>query len=95
LHAVALWVADDHWLWRWVADEQFAVGGFDGEGGGGVELEVPAVLVDQVVVSSAERDEVVELGGAAVWPVPDVVGLAPGRWPVAAGVAAAFVADGE
>jgi hypothetical protein len=77
LHAEGPYGADDRWLGRWVGDEDFAVGGFDGEVGGGVELEVPSVLVDEVVVSSAEEHEVVEVGFAAVAPVFDVVALAP------------------
>lgn len=39
------------------------------------EGDAPAVLVDQVVVMAAEENEVVEVGGSAVGPVVDGVGV--------------------
>ena len=47
------------------------------------------------MVVAAEQDGVVEVGGAAVGPVVDVVGVAPARWSVAAGEGAAAVAQHE
>ena len=41
------------------------------------------------------RHRVVEVGGAAVGPLLDVVGLGPARWGVASGETAALVAGGE
>jgi hypothetical protein len=71
-----------------------AVGSVDGEGvavvGGG-----PSGSVDDVVVVVAEQDEVGEVGGSAVFPVDDVVGVAPAGGPVAAGEDAAAVAGDE
>ena len=52
-------------------------------------------VVDGAVVLSAEQDQVVQGGVAAVGPVPDVVGVGPGWGAVAAGKGAAAVADGE
>ena len=54
---------------------------------------VVAVRVDVVV--PAQEHEVVEAGWSAVFPVPDVVAVAPVGWPVAAGVGAAAVARFE
>jgi hypothetical protein len=50
-------------------------------------------VVDGAVVGAAQQYQVAQLGGAAVQPVPQVVGVAPGQRSVAAGVAAAAVAD--
>ena len=49
----------------WVAGADEAVGVGDLEGGVGEELGVPAGLVELLVMSPAEQDEVVEAGGAA------------------------------
>ena len=57
-------------------------------------LEGEASLVNQAVVGAAEENEVGEVGGAAVEPVVDVVGVQP-RSVRAAGEAAAVVAQGE
>ena len=43
----------------------------------GEELDGPAALVDGVMVAIAERNQIVEVGIAAVLPQIDVVGLAP------------------
>jgi hypothetical protein len=58
-------------------------------------VDVPAVVVDDSVVVSAEQDQVGQLGGAAVGPEPDVVGVAPAGWAAAAGEGAAAVADDQ
>lgn len=57
--------------------------------------DVPAVVVDPSVVVLAQQDEVGQVGWSSVGPVDDVVGVAPRRWPVAAGEGAAGVAGGE
>ena len=49
-----------------------------GEAAVGVALYSPAPLVDGAVVGSAEEGEVGEVGGAAMQPVVQVVGFAPG-----------------
>jgi hypothetical protein len=62
----------------------------------GAELHGPVVVVvDLSVVVAAEEGEVVEVGGAAVGPVFEVVGVAPAGWAVAAGEGAAVVAGDE
>ena len=65
-----------------------------GEVGGGVgcEFDGESLLVDVDVVSAAQQDQVVVVGGAAVLPVVDVVGVAPAHGAVAAGEPAAAVA---
>jgi hypothetical protein len=40
------------------------------------QLHPVALLVDRAVVAAAELEEIVELGGTAVGPVLDMVGLA-------------------
>ena len=53
-----------------------AVGVVEGDGAVGVQAELPAAFVDVVVVSGAEGEEVVEVGGAALAdPGDDVVDL--------------------
>ena len=47
------------------------------------------------MVGAADHGEVREVGGAAVDPVPEMVGVAPGQGPVAVGEDAAAVADGR
>ena len=47
------------------------------------------------MMGSAEQGQVGEVGGAAVQPVPEMVGFAPGRGPVAAGDRTAAVADDQ
>ena len=62
----------------------------------GGESDVPAVVVQDVMVEGAHQDAVVEVGGAAVGPSSfGVVADAPVWWSVAAGEDAAFVAVGQ
>jgi hypothetical protein len=74
--------------------------GFFGVVGGG-ELAVgsadepPAALVDGPMMGPTQEGGVVQVGGAAIQPVPDVMALAPGQGPAAAGDDAAAVADGQ
>ena len=49
--------------------------------------------VNEVVVGAAEREEVVDVGGAVVSPPADVVGVAPGGGSGAAWEPAAAIAD--
>jgi len=51
--------------------------------------------VDGAVVFAAEHHEIVDIGSAAVQPMPDVVYLAPDWGSVASGVGAAAVAGGD
>ena len=53
-----------------------------------------SAVVDLGVVAGAERDEVVQVGGAAVFPMVDVVDVAPVEWPVAVGGGALVVVAG-
>jgi len=59
------------------------VGGGDefGDAVGG-EVGGPAGVVDEVVVPAAEQDSVGEVGVAVECPGVQVVGFAPGGWPV-------------
>ena len=61
----------------------------------GISLQLPAALVDGPVVGSAEQGEVVEVGGAAMEPVAEVVGFAPAQGSLAVGEDTAAVADGQ
>ena len=58
-----------------------AVGLGDDQGAVGFEVYSPVAFVDQVVVSATERDEVVEIGGAAVLPRGRCGGFGSGRRP--------------
>ena len=61
----------------------------------GVAGQPPAALMDRAMMGAAEQGQVVEVGGAAMEPVSEVVGFAPGRGPVAAGHHTAAVADDQ
>ena len=61
----------------------------------GVAGQPPAALMDRPMVGSAQQGQVGQVGGAAVEPVAQMVGLAPGRGPVAAGHRTAAVADDQ
>ena len=68
----------DGGLSRWFAGQHPAVGeGEGGPAGVGVEVDVPVVFVDEVVVSLAKQEQVVELGFAVASPPLDVVGVGP------------------
>jgi hypothetical protein len=56
-------------------------------------VQVLAAIVDGAVVDAAQQHQVAQIGGAAVQPVPHMMGLAPSRRPVTAGEAAATVPD--
>jgi hypothetical protein len=73
------------------------VGGVVGAGpgggaGGGVEVDLPVVLVDELVVEPAGEDQVGEIGGSAVVPGVEVVGVAVRRGGGASGEDASAVA---
>src|SRR6266545_307155 len=55
------------------------------------DADGPVLVVCGVVVSGAEEDGVVQVGGAAVGPVPQMVGVAPAGGQVAAGEGAARI----
>src|SRR5215475_4595886 len=57
--------------------------------------ESPSSFVDTAVVSPAEENEVVQVGGAAPGPRDDVVRVGPWWRAVAVGPGAAAVSDGE
>jgi hypothetical protein len=56
-------------------------------------LQPPPALVDRAMMSPAQQRQVGKVGGAAVEPVAQVMGLAPGWGSVAAGEGAAAVPD--
>ena len=61
-----------------------------------VARDLPAVVVHEHVVVSAEEDSAPEVGLAVIpMPVVDVVGFPPARWSVAAGDEASAVSGGE
>jgi hypothetical protein len=55
-------------------------------------LEPPATLVDRAVVGPAQQDQVDQVGGAAVQPVDQMMGVTPGQGPLAVGEPTAPVA---
>src|SRR6266545_7732227 len=59
------------------------------------DADGPVLVVCGVVVSGAEEDGVVQVGGAAVGPVPQMVGVAPAGGQVAAGEGAARIPQGQ
>jgi hypothetical protein len=61
----------------------------------GVAGQSPAALMDRPVVGPAQQRQVGQVGGAAVQPVDQMMGLTPGRGSVAAGEHTATVADGQ
>src|SRR6266511_2565898 len=61
----------------------------------GGDADGPVLVVCGVVVSGAEEDGVVQVGGAAVGPVPQMVGVAPAGGQVAAGEGAARIPQGQ
>src|SRR5690348_4342612 len=69
--------------------------GVDGVVAVGLLVDGVVAVVDAVVVSAAEQDAVGDVGGAAVGPVLDVVGIAPAGRGVAAGPDAVPVAGDD
>ena len=61
----------------------------------GPRVQLPAALMDRPVVGSAQQGEVGQVGGAAMEPVAEVVGFAPGQGPLAVGEDTAAVAHGQ
>jgi hypothetical protein len=61
----------------------------------GAEVDLPAAVVNGGVVQSAEQHPVIQTGDTAAVPRLNVVGVAPGHGPAAAGVCAATIADGQ
>lgn len=45
--------------------------------------QTPALIMYECVVEAAEQDQVVQIGWTPVEPMPDVMGVAPSRRPVA------------
>src|SRR6266511_435064 len=84
----ASWLAGDvEWL---------AVGSGRGDGvGEGVQMEGPAAFVDRGVMPPAQQQQVIQVRGATVGPGHQVVCVCPLWRAVAAGEAAALVAQGE
>ena len=76
-------------------------GGMSSMRWGGGELAVgsagqsPAALMDRSMVGSAHQGQVGEIGAAAVEPVAQMMGFAPGQRPVTVGEDTAAVADGQ
>ena len=63
----------------------------EGDGAVGVQGEVPAAVVDEVMVPVAERQQVGEVGGTVMVPVDDVMDLTVGEAHGAVGVATGAV----
>jgi hypothetical protein len=56
---------------------------------------VPAAVMDGPMVRSAQEQQVGQVGGAAIQPVPQMMSLTPGQRAVAAREDTAAVADGQ
>jgi hypothetical protein len=61
----------------------------------GPASEVPSAFVEEVMVTGTQQNEIVDIGEAAISPVVDVVGVAPGGGSVTVGERAPPVAQGE
>ena len=61
----------------------------------GLVLELPAALMDRPMMGSAHQDQVVQVGRAAIQPVDQMMGLAPGKGAVTGGEDTAAVAHGQ
>jgi hypothetical protein len=72
-----------------------SVGWGGGESPVGAAGQLPAALVDGPMVAAAEEGQVGQVGGAAVQPGDQVVGLAPGKGPLAVGNHTAAVTHGQ
>src|SRR5215216_6184127 len=91
------------YLARWPGCSWSASGGgalSSAPGGGGEPAvgaagQLPAALMDAPVMGSADQGQVVQLGGAAVDPVPQMMGVTPGQGTVTVGEDTTLVADGE
>jgi hypothetical protein len=57
--------------------------------------QLPAALMDGPMMGSAEEGQVGQVGRAAIQPVPQMVGVAPGQGSVTTGEDTAPVADGQ
>ena len=73
----------------------FSVGWGGGEAAVGVAVKPPPALMDGAMVRSADQGQVVQVGGAAVEPMLEMVGFAPGRGPLAASHRTTAVADDQ
>jgi hypothetical protein len=68
---------------------------------GGGELSVgaadepPAAVMDGPMMGPADQGQVVQVGGATLQPMPDVMGFTPGQRPATAGEDTTTVADGQ
>ena len=71
------------------------VGWAGGQAAVRVTGQPPAALVDRPVMGPAQQGQVLEVGGAAMEPMSEMVGFAPGQGPVAAGEHTAAVAHGQ
>ena len=72
-----------------------SVGRGGGEAAVGLAGQPPAALMDRSMVGSAQQGQVGQVGGAAVEPVAQMMGFAPGQRPVTVGEDTAAVADGQ
>jgi hypothetical protein len=61
----------------------------------GLAGELPAALVDRPMLGPAQQHQVGQVGGAAIQPVPPMMGLPPGQRPLTVSDHAAAVADGQ
>ena len=61
----------------------------------GLSGKPPAALVDRPMMGSAQQHQVVQIGGAAVQPVPQMMRVTPGKGPLAVGEDTAAVPDRE
>jgi hypothetical protein len=77
----------------WIQVSSMRWGG--GQSAVGLAGQPPAPLMHRPVVGPAHQGQIREVSEAAVQPVPQVMGLAPGQGPVTAGEHTAAVAHGQ
>ena len=61
----------------------------------GLSAQLPAALMDRPMMGPAQQDQVGQVGGAAVQPVQEMMGFAPGQGAAAAREDTAAVTDGQ
>jgi hypothetical protein len=72
-----------------------SIGWDGGELAVGAADQSPAAFMDRPMMGPAQQDQVVQVGGAAMQPVPQMMGLTPGQGPVAGGEDTAAVTHGQ
>src|SRR5215211_4376741 len=80
---------------RVLSVRMLSVGWGGGQPSVGLVLESPAALVDRPMMGPAHQGQVVQVGRAAIQPVDQMMGLAPGQGAVTVGEDTAAVTHGQ